>query len=244
VPEAGAGRDGRGARGRRHAVVPDRRRARRRGAGLRDRDHPARGQNRRPRQPVRRGGQGVRRRHVRDRLLRGPDRDRDRGGCRARGVDCRRSHRTGRARSGRAIDPDHVEPHAGRARRPCGDRRRGRTRHRDTLNRRARRHRRHPHCGRGHRARQPDGARASRRRPGIVDTAAADRGRGVRRAVHRAGRRRLRHRIEPRAADSGRRAIPRRPERGRFRARHERAARDARQGQDSRRHAESVEVRL
>ena len=45
---------------------------------------PARGQDRRPRQPVRRRGQGVRRRRLRDRLLRGPDRNRHRGGLRAR----------------------------------------------------------------------------------------------------------------------------------------------------------------
>ena len=50
----------------------------------------------------------------------------------------------------------------------------------------------------------------------VVDTAAIarahpDRGRDLRRAVVGAGRRRLRHRLEPRAADERRGALPRRP---------------------------------
>ena len=49
VPAARAGRDGGGARGRRHAAVPDRRRARDCGAGLRHGDDAARGQDRRAR---------------------------------------------------------------------------------------------------------------------------------------------------------------------------------------------------
>ena len=55
-----------------------------------------------------------------------------------------------------------------------------------------------------------------------------DRRRGVRRPVHRAGRRRLRHRLEPRAADRRRGPVPRRPERRRLRARDVGAAADAR----------------
>ena len=47
-------------------------------------------------------------------------------------------------------------------------------------------------------------------------------------AVHRAGGRRLRDRLEPRAADRRRGALSRRPERRRFRARHGRAAPDPR----------------
>ena len=54
------------------------------------------------------------------------------------------------------------------------------------------------------------------------------RGRHLHRRVHRAGRRRLRHRIEPRAADRRRRAVPRRAERRRLRARRLGAARDRR----------------
>ena len=92
----------------------------------------------------------------------------------------------------------------------------------------------------------------------VADAAAADRRRRLRRPVHGAGRRRLRDRIEPRAADLRRRALSRRAERRRFRARDVGAARDAagacaparrrssrwRARKDSTAHAESIEVRL
>ena len=62
LPAAGAGGDGGGARGRRDAAVSRRRRARDGGAGLRHRVDTARGQDRRPGQPLRRRGEGARRR--------------------------------------------------------------------------------------------------------------------------------------------------------------------------------------
>ena len=70
----------------------------------------ARRQDRRARQPLRRGRQGARVGRLRHRLLRRPDRDRDRRRRRARRLDRRRSGRAGRARSRRAVDLHHLEP--------------------------------------------------------------------------------------------------------------------------------------
>ena len=62
----------------------------------------------------------------------------------------------------------------------------------------------------------------------VTDTSSVDGRRRLRRPVHRAGRGRLRDRLEPCAADLRRRALSRRPERRRFRARHVGAARHRR----------------
>ena len=120
LPAPGAGGDGRGARGRRHPPVSRRRRARDRGARLRHADDSARRQDRRARQPLRRGGEGARQPRLRDRLLRRPDRDRHRRRRRAAGLDRRRPGRAGRARSRRARDLRSP----GAARLPSGWRRR------------------------------------------------------------------------------------------------------------------------
>ena len=113
---------------------------------------------------------------------------------------------------------------AGRARRAPVAARSAGPRDRRAVAGRPRRHRRCRRRRRGHAAGEPHCPGAPGRRARGACAAADQRRRGVRRAVQRAGGRRLRHRLEPRAADRGRRAIPRRPERRRFRPRHGRAA--------------------
>ena len=137
------------------------------------------------------------------------------------GMDCRRSDRAGRARSRRARDPDHaVAKRLARAVAraiarqmpadgPAADRARAQRRHRR------------------HRARLDEaialcpaaGARARRLRPDAVAARLTRAGHGVRRRLQRAGVRRLRDRLEPRAADQRRGRGARRPERRRLRAR-------------------------
>ena len=107
--------DVRGARGRRHAAVPDRRRARDRGARLRHRDDPARRQDRRSRQRLRRGGESAGRRRLRHRLLRRAERDRRRVVDGRADMDRRGPDRAGRARSRRARDPHHATLRLARA---------------------------------------------------------------------------------------------------------------------------------
>ena len=158
---------------------------------------------------------------LRHRLLRRADRDPDRRRRRAGRVDRRRSDRAGRARSRRA--------RGAASRRAARLAQRGR-RARSTAQLPAdgpaarvaaapRRHHRH-----AHRWPKPMAlANAAAPEHLVVETEAlaarsALRRRGLRRAVDGAGGRRLRHRIEPRAADRGRRALSRRPERRRLRA--------------------------
>ena len=166
---------GGGARSRRHAAVPRRRRARDRRARVRHRHHSARGQDRRAREPLRRGGQGARRGRLRHRLLRRADRDRDR----RRRADSRNGSppiswrrpstipmrasilitwsRRFAERVARAVDPQRGGPGRRRAlaRRTWRD-------HRRRLRRR------------GDGAREPLRARAPRRRSRVAHASAAD----------------------------------------------------------------------
>ena len=205
----------RGARGRRRSLLPDRRGARDRGTRLRHPHRAARRQDRRTGQPLGVGGQGARQRRLRHRFLRRPDRDPDRRVEWPGRLGCRRSHRPGRARSRRARrcssrpaatpgdgkSPLHVE--------------RLRSTPRD---RRARRS--HSHGGiivTRHLAEAMRLANDAAPEHLVVETeamarAGALRRRRLRRPVDGAGRRRLRHRIESRAADGGRRAFSRRLE--------------------------------
>ena len=204
LPAAGAGRDGGGARSRRHAALSRRRRARDRGARVRHRDDSARGQDRRPRQPLRRGREGARLRAT-ARSTSTPARPRSSivAGDGPAGVDRRRPHRAGRARSRRARRSS--SPGAARlpnASSPAVADAQRRARHRPAI---ARRHT----ASRSSRA-SPDEAMALANRIApehlVVDREAlikrpAHGRRGVRRPVHRAGGRRLRDRFESRAAD-------------------------------------------
>ena len=72
---------------------------------------------------------------------------------------------------------------------------------------------------------QPHRARAPGDRRRMADCATAGRGNDLRRRLGAPGRRRLRHRVQSRAADGRRGALPRRPQHGRFRARGGRATR-------------------
>ncbi len=136
------------------------------------------------------------------RLLRRADRDRDRRRRRTRVVDRRGPGRAGRARPRRAIDLHHVEPPVRRARR--GGRRRARARGRDMVERSLAAH------GAAIVARSADEAMALANRIApehlVVDREALthrplDAGAVFVGAFTRAGGRRLRDRIEPRAAD-------------------------------------------
>ena len=236
LPAAGAGRDGGGARGRRHAAVSHRRRARDRRARVRHRRRVPRvdkivGPGNRYVAAAKALVAG----RLRHRLLRRTDRDR-RSSPAADG-------RTGSPRiSSRRPstiptrgDLHHLEPRARRARR----RRRSPTRAPGATSSRSRSPRTAPIIV----TRHADEAMALANRLApehlVVDrealiAAAADRRRGLRRPVHRAGRRRLRDRLESRAADLRRRALPRRPERGRFRPRDVGAAGHARRARAAR----------
>ena len=75
---------------------------------LRHSDGAEGGQDRRARQRVCGRRKGARRQRLRDRFLRRPERDRRRLGQPAVRMDRRRPDRPGRARSGRARDPDHA----------------------------------------------------------------------------------------------------------------------------------------
>ena len=119
LSSSGSDGDVRGAGGGGHAAVPGRRRACGRGARLRHRLDPARRQDRRPRQRLRRGGEGAGRRRLRDRLLCRAERDCRRVVERRRRMDRRRSDRAGRARSRRPRHPLHSVAAPGtRRRRP------------------------------------------------------------------------------------------------------------------------------
>ena len=144
------------------------------------------------------------------------------------GVARRRPDRAGRARSRCARRPHHVEA--------AGWRRRARARSTRSAGRRpgarvaggARRHHRRRATATKP-SRWPTAWRPStsssttRRRPRRCGT----RGRHLHRRVDRAGGRRLRDRLEPRAADGRRRAVPRRAQRRRLRPRRLGPARDA-----------------
>ena len=147
-------------------------------------------------------------------------------GSRAARMDRRRSRRAGRARSRRARDLHHLEPAVRRAR---GARVARQAAGRDVVQRSLAahgaidRHRARP----TKRWRWPTASRPSTgRRSRVARAAAGRRRRSVRRPVHGAGRRRLRDRLESRAADLRRGAFSRRLERRRLRARHVGAARD------------------
>ena len=145
-------------------------------------------------------------RRLRHRLLRRPERDPDRRRRRdAPTWIAADLHRAGRARSGRARDSRHAEAGGSRARSP----RKSRARCRPTG-------RRAPSLARNGaiivdaHARRGDRAQRTAWRPSTSsatrDALAArltPRRNGVRRPVQRAGRGRLRHRLEPRAADGG-----------------------------------------
>ena len=186
------------------AAVPHRRRARRGGAGLRHRPRAARGQDRRPRQPLCRRREGAGRAPLRDRLLRRADRDRRSSPAPAgRHWIAADLDRAGRARSRRARDLHHLEPPARRSRRRgavAAQQQAGRSSRQSLAAQR-----------RGHRRRvSADEAMALANRFApehlVVDREALARrpltgGRRLHRPLHRAGRRRLRDRVEPRAAD-------------------------------------------
>ena len=219
VPAAGSGGAGRGDRGRRRSAASGRRRARRRRARLRHRSGAARGQDRRPRQPLGGGGEGAGQPRLRHRLLRRPDRDRHRRRARPGRLDCRRSDRAGRARPRRARGADHAEPAGWRSRwrATSNGSRRADGPARASLAR-ARRHHRHRVAGGGDATRQRRGAGAPGRRDRGAGRAGSRRGLGVRRTLDGAGGRRLRHRLESRAADRRRGALPRRAARRGLRA--------------------------
>ena len=99
LPAARRRRLRRRARSRRGPPLPRRRRARGGGHGLRHAHRPARGQDRRSRQPVGVGGQVDGDRRLRHRLLRRSDRDSGHGGQDPAGVGGRGPDRAGRARS-------------------------------------------------------------------------------------------------------------------------------------------------
>ena len=144
------------------------------------------------------------------------------------GVDRRGSHRAGRARSGRARDLRHDARSAGRARRRRG---RGRSCRPTGPARTAIRRQRRASSSRATRARRSRSSTASRPSTscaiGADDVTRVPRGRhDLRRPLERAGRRRLLHGIESRAADRRRGAVPRRPERRGLRARLHRADAD------------------
>ena len=181
-------------------------------------------QDRRSGQRLCRGGEGARRGRLRDRLLRRPERDCRRLGDGTAGLDCRRPDRPGRARPGRPRDPDHAVDAAGQRRRARGRPADARRRPGAGLARRQRRDHRGDESGRGHRALSAPRAGASGLRLGRDRGPAHARRHGLRRRLQRPGLRRLRHRIQPRAADQRRRGRPRRPERRRFRARLDGAA--------------------
>ena len=170
-----------------------------------------------------------RRGRLRHRFLRGADRDRRRGRRRTAGVDCRRPvaqaehdpearaifitlEPAARRRASRAAvaatPPGAAVVRAIAAAHGAivvtGDRRRGDG------------------------ARQSDRARASRLEREALTRRPLDGRRRVRRSLQRAGGRRLRDRVEPRAADGRRGALPRRAERRRFRPRDVGPAPDAR----------------
>ena len=153
LPAAGAGGDGGGARGRRDAAVPHRRRARDRGARLRHR-RPCRASTRSsaPATATSRPPRRWSRADCAIDFYAGPTEIVIVAGARPAGVDRRRPDRAGRARSGRARDLHHLEPRA-RRRGSRGGRRAQRrpARHRRSSRSRAQR--------RGHRRR----ARATRR---------------------------------------------------------------------------------
>ena len=221
VPAAGRRRDGRRAGGRRDAAVPGRRRAGDRRARLRHRDGSARGQDRRPRQP---------------RTWRPP-----RPSCRA---DCAIDFYAGpteivvvaeqRPPAWVAADLIAQAEHDPDARailvttrRPLADAGGARGRARACPDRAGRRGAARstapsssPHR-RGERWPSPTASRPSTCCATTPRRCGADHARGhdLRRRLHRAGGRRLRHRVEPRAADRRRRALPRRPERGGLRPR-------------------------
>ncbi len=130
-------------------------------------------------------------------------------------LDRRRPARPGRARRGRAGDPDHA---LRRTRRPCRGRRRGPAqgaaarRHRRRELARSRRDHRRGLARRGRGARQPHRAGASRtrrRRPGGAAAACTQCRRRLPRPPHARGHRRLCRRPQPRPADGrARRASP------------------------------------
>ncbi len=105
VPAPGRHHPARGPRGRRVTTVQAWRSAGHRGARVRDRDRSIRRQDRRTRQRVRRSGEGARLAGLRDRFLRRSERDRRGVLDRTTRMDRGRSHRAGRARSGRTGDP-------------------------------------------------------------------------------------------------------------------------------------------
>ena len=221
LPAAGRHGDGRRGRGRRDAILPDRRRARDRGARLRHGDGPPRRQDRRARQRLRRRGQGLRLARLRDRLLRRADGDCGRLEDRPAGMDRRRSARPGRARPGCARRAHHAEPAA----RHGGGR--GSARARSVIGARApRRHHRHQVDGGSHRALPAVRTRARRLRRRRCGCQADAGWNGLRRRLQRPGLRRLRDRIESRAADRRRGRGARRPQRRRLRPRLDGAAPD------------------
>ena len=149
----------------------------------------------------------------------GPERNRRGVVDRRPRMDCRRSDRAGRARSGRAGDSVHARRRRWRWRwRAEIDRQMPRSGRAGAALRAQRRHHRHRHAGRGHRLCPAAGARARRLRHRRGGAPADPRGNGVRRQAERPGVRRLRDRIESRAADERRRGGARRAERGRLRA--------------------------
>ena len=208
------------------AALSCRRGARRGRAGLRHGLDTAGGQDRGSGQPLRGGGQGARGSRLRHRLLRGADRDRDR---RVQGpgvVDRRRPDRAGGARPRRPGRADYAQ-------RGTGDRRRGSRPGADAGQRprarvpgRAWRRDRDEVAGRSDRAgergrgRAPGGGRRSR---GGEDPA---RRVALCRPVVGAGSRRLRDRLQPRAAHRRNRTRARRPVVRRLRPPDHRAARD------------------
>ena len=196
---------------------------------------------------------------LRHRLLRRPDGDPDRDGLGSGGVDRRRSARAGRARSRCARGDDHHQPRGSPSASPTeverqmpaiGPARQSIARHGGIIVCRERRPRR---------SRSPTTPASEHVVVGNESLARriVQRRRGLRRRLDGAGRRRLRDRLEPRAADRRRRAVSRRPERRRLRQAGVRAARDqARARVDRRRrsrrwrraegleaHARSIEVR-
>ena len=185
--------------------------------------------------PATRGSRPPRRSSSRDcpiDLHAGPERDRRLLRPRPAGLDRRGPDRAGRARPGRARDPRDDEAGAGRGG--------GRARSRADAGRRARRARRSRANGaivvaRSRREAIDRSSIASR--PSTWSSTARTtstpftcRRHDLRGPVERAGRRRLRHRVESRAADGRRGAVPRRPERRGLRARLLGADADARRG--------------
>ena len=231
LPAAGPDGDVRRARGRRHAAVPHRRRARDRGAGLRHGD-PARRQDRRAGQRLRRGRQGAGR-GATARSISSPARARSRSSSTAGAAAWIAADLIAQAEH----DPDArailvtpvmtlARPSPRRSRASCPDGPGA------------------PRAGRNggiivtHDARRGDRAQRSawRRSTLVCDSRRRRRAAHARAgtvfvgALQRAGRRRLRHRLEPRAADRRRRRGPRRPERRRLRARRRRSARSPPRG--------------